>query len=53
MFVNTYHSSPWFSSYWSHRWENGPAARVPKFVDKFTAWRPKQQRPRDGTEAKF
>jgi len=47
MFVNTWHSDPW-GSYWFHRWENTPAPIVPQFVDKFKAWRPQQQRARDG-----
>lgn len=34
--------------YWS-RWENGDAEVVPAYVNKFKAWRPTQQRPRDGT----
>lgn len=34
--------------YWSS-WRNGRAAVVPAYVSKFMAWRPTQQRPRDGT----
>lgn len=34
--------------YWSS-WRNGRATVVPAYVDKFKAWRPTQQRPRDGT----
>lgn len=34
--------------YWS-AWMNGRAARLPRYVSKFKAWRPIQQRPRDGT----
>jgi len=37
--------------YWS-TWKNGHAEIVPKYVDKFTAWRPTQQRARDGTVVK-
>jgi hypothetical protein len=49
MFVNTWHHDVWFGDWWSHRWENGDAKVVPIYVDKFRAWRPTQQRPRDGT----
>jgi len=49
MHINTKQVDPWFGTYWWHRWENGAAPRVPRFVDKFKAWRPIQQRPRDGT----
>lgn len=34
--------------YWS-TWQNGRAEVVPGYVSKFRAWRPIQQRPRDGT----
>lgn len=34
--------------YWS-TWLNGRAEVVPTYVSKFRAWRPTQQRPRDGT----
>lgn len=34
---------------WWHRYQVPPAAIVPWFVDKSSAWRPVQQRPRDGT----
>lgn len=30
-------------------WKNGNAEVVPKYVDKYRAYRPLQQRPRDGT----
>lgn len=40
---------PWSGWYWWHRWQNGDAALIPAFVSKFRAWRPLQQRPRDGT----
>lgn len=39
---------------WLHRdvkfstWRNGDAEIIPRFVDKSRAWRPTQQRPRDG-----
>lgn len=33
---------------WS-TWMNGRAEVIPVYVDKFKAWRPTQQRPRDGT----
>lgn len=35
--------------YWWHRWINGNSAKVPVYTSKFRAWRPTQQRPRDGT----
>ena len=35
--------------YWTHNWKNGDASKVPQYVDKFQAWRPLQQRARDGT----
>ena len=49
MHINTWYCDPFFGSYWSHRWENGDAPKVPVYTSKFQAWRPRQQRPRDGT----
>lgn len=49
MHENTLHHDPWSGWYWWHRWINGDSARIPSFVSKFRAWRPLQQRPRDGT----
>lgn len=34
---------------WWHRWKNGDASIIPGYVSKYTVWRPKQQRARDGT----
>lgn len=49
MHENTLQWNRWDGYYWWHRWKNGDAAVTPVFVSKFTAWRPTQQRPRDGT----
>ncbi len=49
MHVNTRRRDPWLGVYWWHRWENGRAPVEPRYVDKHRAWRPIQQRPRDGT----
>ncbi len=50
MHVNTFHPRTYsWSAWWSHTWMNGPAEKVPVYTDKFRAWRPTQQRPRDGT----
>lgn len=49
MHENTLRIDPFFGRYWWHRWVNGDAAVVPVYVSKFQAWRPTQQRPRDGT----
>jgi hypothetical protein len=49
MHENIEHRDPWFGHYWVHRWINGDAAKVPVYTSKFRAWRPTQQRARDGT----
>lgn len=49
MHENILQWSPFDGYYWWHRWVNGAAARIPAFVSKFRAWRPVQQRSRDGT----
>ena len=49
MHENILQWSPWMGYWWWHRWVNGDAPRIPVYVDKFKAWRPLQQRPRDGT----
>lgn len=38
--------------YWITRWKNGDAEIVPAYVSKWHAWRPTQQRPRDGTRVR-
>ncbi len=52
MHVNTRHYDWHYGEWWSHRWENGDAKIVPSYVSKFRAWRPTQQRPRDGTSVR-
>jgi len=49
MHVNTWQPDPWLGGYWWHRWVNGDAPVERHYVSKFKAWRPLQQRPRDGT----
>jgi len=49
MHENTLQYSPFDGWYWWHRWKNGDAAVIPFYADKSEAWRPTQQRPRDGT----
>jgi hypothetical protein len=49
MHENTLHPDFEGGFYWWHRWINGEAPVVKEYVDKFRAWRPLQQRPRDGT----
>ena len=49
MHENTLQWSPWDGYYWWHRWKNGDASVERRYVSKFKAWRPIQQRPRDGT----
>lgn len=49
MHENTLQWSPLDGYYWWHRWKNGRAEVVPVYVDKWAAWRPTKQRPRDGT----
>jgi hypothetical protein len=49
MHVNELRENRWYGNWWIHRWENGDSEKVPQYVDKFRAWRPLQQRPRDGT----
>ena len=49
MHENTLLYSPFDGWCWSRRWKNGAAALVPVLVSKFRAWRPTQQRARDGT----
>ena len=49
MHENTLYNDPWLGRWWSHRWVNGDAKKVPVYTSKFRAWRPTQQRPRDGT----
>ena len=49
MHENILQWSPFDGYYWWHRWVNGRAAKVPVYTNKFKAWRPTQQRPRDGT----
>lgn len=46
---NTLRHSYYDGWYWTRRWENGDAKNVPVYTSKFKAWRPTQQRPRDGT----
>ena len=50
MHENKKHWDPYLRCYiyWS-RWLNGRAEVVPAYASKFKAWRPTQQRPRDGT----
>lgn len=50
MHENTQHQDPVTRQvYWWHRWVSDPAEVVRRFVNKFRAWRPLQQRARDGT----
>jgi len=49
MHINTLQWSPFDGYYWWHRWVNGAAPKVPVYTSKFMAWRPTQQRARDGT----
>lgn len=49
MHENTLHYDRWSGWWWSHRWLNGASEKVPVYTSKFRAWRPTQQRPRDGT----
>lgn len=49
MHENIQQWSPFGGWYWWHRWVNGAAEVVQLYVSKFKAWRPTQQRPRDGT----
>jgi len=49
MHENTQHKDPYAGWYWWHIWKNGDAAVVRNYVSKYRAWRPTQQRARDGT----
>lgn len=49
MHENIEKRDPWFGVYWLHSWRNSAAAVIPVYENKFRAWRPTQQRPRDGT----
>jgi hypothetical protein len=49
MHENILQWNPWGGYWWWHRWVNGDAPKVPVYTSKFKAWRPIQQRPRDGT----
>lgn len=49
MYVNTLLPDYPFGFRWWHRYQRPPGKVVPVFTDKSSAWRPVQQRPRDGT----
>lgn len=49
MHVNVEHRDLWCGVWWSHHWRPPAGEVVPVYVNKYRAWRPTQQRPRDGT----
>jgi hypothetical protein len=49
MFHVSEYWDPWRGRVRWSAWRNEPAEVVPRYVDKSTAYRPIQQRPRDGT----
>lgn len=50
MHENTRMWDPYLRCYiYRSTWRNGHARIVPAYISKWKAWRPTQQRPRDGT----